>query len=97
MMSEQEKIFRNVWDILEEHECQDWEEFREFVNYVSDDYADIGYISGDCATDTGGFEDSEELIGLFFLTEDGVGNILYFPITFDEFTEEIEKMDIFKN
>lgn len=96
-MTEMEKKFQNVWEILEEHECGDWEEFREFVHYATDNYADIGYIGGDSASDFGGFEDSEEMNGIFFLTEEGVGNILYFPITFNEFTEEIEKNGIFRD
>ena len=94
---ENEKSFQNIWQLLEEHECQDWEEFREFVHYATDDYADIGYIGGDCSVDNGGFEDSEEMSGIFFLTEEGVGKILYFPFTLDEFTKEIEDMQIFED
>lgn len=97
MMSEKNKVFSNCWELLEEHECQDWEEFREFVKYVTDDYADIGHIGSDSCSDCGGFENLEEMTAIFFLTEDGVGNILSFPITFEEFTEEIEKNGIFKD
>lgn len=97
MMETGEKIFHNIIEMFEEHECGDWEEFKDFVRYATDDKADIGYIGGDPDCNSFVEEDLEEMNGIYFLTKDGVSDIMYFPITFDEFTEEIEKMQIFED
>lgn len=94
---ETEKIYNNIWELLEEHECGDWQEFREFVHYATDDIADIGYIGGSDSSEYFSMEDLEEMNGIFFLTEDGISDTLYFPIKFDDFTDIIERMGIFKN
>jgi hypothetical protein len=94
---EEEKIFNNIWELLEEHECETWEQFRSFVHYATDDVSDVGYISGNSETETFSEEDLEEINGIYFLTENEAGKILYFPITFEELYDEIENLKIFKN
>ena len=91
------KIFNNVVELLEEHDCDDWEEFRSFVHYATEDVADVGYIGGSEITHSFIMEDLEEKNGIYFLTENGVSSILYFPFTFDDLNVEIESLGIFKN
>jgi hypothetical protein len=96
-MENEVKIFFNVDDLLEEHDCQNWGEFRSFVQFATDDVSDVGFLGGTEETDTFHSEDLSEQNGIYFLTEDGVSSVLYFPFTFDDLNEEIEKMGIFRN
>lgn len=96
-LEQEHKIFFGIDGLLMEHDCDDWEDFREFVHFATDDVADVGYISGDEETDSFGSLDLEEKSGIYFLTKEGVSSILYFPFTFDDLNREIEKMEIFKN
>jgi hypothetical protein len=95
-MTIEEKIFHNIWELFEEHECENWENFREFVHYATENYADVGFIGGNHTCDSYRDEDLEEMNGIYFITEEGVSNILFFPFTLNEFSDEIAKMEIFE-
>lgn len=94
-MGTDERIFKNLEDLLNEHDCFTWDEFRVFVSHSTNGVADVGYIGGNEFVENFKDEDVDEKNGIYFLTEDSVGKILYFPISFDEINQEIENLKIF--
>jgi hypothetical protein len=90
----QEKIYNNAIELLEDHEVKDWEDFRKFVQTVTDGVADVGYIGGSNETHSWDDVDLDEINGIYFLTSETVGQIMYFPIPFEQFAEEIDTMEI---
>lgn len=77
-----ETIFENLSSLLKAHDCDNWNEFKYFVDYVTDEMADVGFF------------DHDKNNGIFFITKEGVSNVLHFPFSLEEFNSEIEKMSI---
>lgn len=92
-----EKIYFGLKDLLFDHECDSWKEFEKMVVENTDGVAKVGYIGGSSETDFFKNEDLSEKKGIFLMTDDGVGSILYFPFTFMDFDNEINELGIFKN
>ena len=86
---EKNTLFLDLDDLLDEHGCDDWDEFRSFVHRSTENRADVGHIEGFNGPEGDGD------FGVFFITENETSRVLYFPFYLNQFNAEIDQLDIF--